>query len=113
MTSGVTSIAGDRLGAFIGRLERLQEEKSALSEDMKEVFAEAKSVGFDTKIMRKILAERARDRDELEEENQLMDVYRQALGMLLDTPLGKAAVDQVKVRSGRRKKAAEGDEARA
>jgi uncharacterized protein (UPF0335 family) len=108
--AGIITIAGDRLSSYITRLERLAEEKRALAEDMKEVFAEAKATGFDPKIMRKILKERATDADELAEENAVLDVYRGALGMLLDTPLGKAAVDAVK--GQRRKKGADGDEAR-
>lgn len=81
VTAGVTA---DQLRSFIGRLERLSEEKKALSEDMKEVFAEAKSAGFDTKIMRQILRIRGMDEADLHEQEELIDVYKRALGMLPD-----------------------------
>ena len=80
----VGGIAGDRLKSFIERIERLEEEKRALSEDIKEVFAEAKGTGFDTKIMRQILKIRKMDKDELDEQEALLDVYKRALGMLPD-----------------------------
>jgi uncharacterized protein (UPF0335 family) len=82
--SDVGGIAGDRLKSFIERIERLEEEKRALSEDIKEVFAEAKGTGFDTKIMRQILKIRKMDQDELDEQEALLDVYKRALGMLPD-----------------------------
>jgi uncharacterized protein (UPF0335 family) len=80
----VGGIAGDRLKSFIERIERLEEEKRALSEDIKEVFAEAKGTGFDTKIIRQILKIRKMDKDELDEQEALLDVYKRALGMLPD-----------------------------
>ena len=80
----VGGIAGDRLKSFIERIERLEEEKRALSEDIKEVFAEAKGTGFDTKIMRQILKIRKMDKDELDEQEAMLDVYLRALGMLPD-----------------------------
>ena len=58
------------------------------------MFAEAKSAGFDVKVMRKIIAERRRDKDAVDEEQALLDVYRRALGMLADLPLGRAAVKE-------------------
>lgn len=81
-TVDVGGVAGERLKSFIERLERLEEEKKALGEDIKEVFAEAKGTGFDTKIMRIILRMRKMDKDDLEEEETLVEVYMQALGML-------------------------------
>jgi len=78
----VAGIAGDRLRLFIERIERLEEEKSTLSEDIKEVYSEAKGTGFDVKIMRQIIRLRkmeAGDRSEMEE---ILDVYKRALGML-------------------------------
>ncbi|MDB5406041.1 MAG: hypothetical protein JWL84_953 [Rhodospirillales bacterium] len=80
----VAGIAGDRLKSFIERIERLEEEKRALAEDIKEVFAEAKGTGFDTKIMRQIIKIRKMDKDELDEQETLLDVYMRALGMLPD-----------------------------
>ena len=78
----VAGVAGDRLRSFIERIERLEEEKTSLSEDIKEVYSEAKGTGFDIKIMRQIIRLRkmeAGDRSEMEE---ILDVYKRALGML-------------------------------
>jgi uncharacterized protein (UPF0335 family) len=80
----VGGIAGDRLKSFIERIERLEEEKRALAEDIKEVFAEAKGTGFDTKIMRQIIKIRKMDKDDLDEQETLLDIYKRALGMLPD-----------------------------
>ncbi len=77
----VGGIAGERLKSFIERIERLEEEKRALAEDIKEVFAEAKGVGFDIKIIRQILKIRKMDRDDLDEQEALLDTYMRALGM--------------------------------
>ena len=88
----VGGIAGERLKSFIERIERLEEEKKALAADVKEVYAEAKGVGFDTKIMRQIIKIRKLDKDELDEQETLLDVYKRALGMIPDFPAeGKAA----------------------
>ena len=88
----VGGIAGERLKSFIERIERLEEEKQALAGDIKEVYAEAKGTGFDTKIMRQIIRIRKRDRDEIDEEEILLDLYKRALGMLPDAaPQSEAA----------------------
>jgi uncharacterized protein (UPF0335 family) len=75
-------IAGDRLRSFIERIERLEEERRALSADIKEVYAEAKGTGFDPKIMRQLIRLRRMDKDDLNEQESLLDVYKRALGML-------------------------------
>ena len=80
----VGGIAGERLKSFIERIERLEEEKRTLAEDIKEVYAEAKGTGFDTKIIRQIIRIRKRDQDELDEEETLLDLYKRAIGMLPD-----------------------------
>jgi uncharacterized protein (UPF0335 family) len=82
----VGGIAGERLKSLIERIERLEEEKRVLSEDIKEVYAEAKGVGLDPKIMRQIIRIRKRDKDDLDEEETLLDLYKRALGMLPDVP---------------------------
>ena len=88
----VGGIAGERLKSFIERIERLEQEKAALAGDIKEVYAEAKGNGFDTKIMRQIIRMRRRDQDELDEEETLLDVYKRALGMAPDgVPRSEAA----------------------
>jgi uncharacterized protein (UPF0335 family) len=89
----VGGIAGDRLKSFIERIERLEEEKRVLAEDIKEVYAEAKGTGFDTKIMRQIIRLRKRDKDDLDEEETLLDVYKRALGMLPDSAPQAAAAE--------------------
>ncbi len=78
----VGGIAGEQLKSFIERIERLDEEKRALSEDIKEVYAEAKGSGFEPKIMRQIIKIRKMDKDDLDEEESMLEVYKRALGML-------------------------------
>jgi uncharacterized protein (UPF0335 family) len=78
----VGGIAGDQLRSFIERIERLEEEKKILQHDIKEVYAEAKGTGFDTKIMRQLIRLRRMDKDDLDEQETLLDVYKRALGML-------------------------------
>ncbi len=75
------SVAGEELKAFIERIERLEEEKAALAGDLRDVYSEAKSNGFDTKIMRKIISLRRKDHAERQEEEALMELYLAALGM--------------------------------
>ena len=84
-------IAGDRLRSFIERIERLEEVKALLAADIREVYAEAKAVGFDGKTMRAIIKERRMDEAARAEQAALLDIYRDALGMLSGTPLGDAA----------------------
>jgi len=77
----VGGVAGDRLRSFIERIERLEEEKKALSDDLKEVYSEAKGSGFDIKVMRQIVRLRKmadNDRSEMEE---ILDVYKRVLDM--------------------------------
>jgi uncharacterized protein (UPF0335 family) len=78
----VGGIAGGQLKSFIERIERLEEEKRALGEDITEVYAEAKGTGFEPKIMRQILKIRKMDKDEHDEQESLLDIYKRALGML-------------------------------
>jgi uncharacterized protein (UPF0335 family) len=80
----VGGIAGDRLKSFVERIERLEEEKRAIVEDIREVFIEAKGVGFDVTIMREVLKLRRMDKDDLDEREALIDVYQRALGMIPD-----------------------------
>jgi uncharacterized protein (UPF0335 family) len=75
-------IAADRLKSFIERIERLEEEKAAIAGDIKEVYSEAKSSGFETKIMRQIVRLRKMEPQERNEQEQLLDVYKQAIGMI-------------------------------
>lgn len=77
----VGGIAADRLRSIIERVERLEEEKKALSSDIKDIMAEAKSAGFDVKVIRQIIRIRKQEPAEVEEQETLLDLYRRALGM--------------------------------
>lgn len=78
-------VARDQLRAFIERIERLEEEKKAIADDIKEVYAEAKGNGFDTKALRKVIAIRKMDRSERAEQEAIIDLYLHALGMAPET----------------------------
>ena len=77
----VGGIAVDRLRSVIERIERLEEERKALAGDIKDIFAEAKSAGFDVKVIRQIISIRKKEPAEVEEQETLLDLYRRALGM--------------------------------
>ena len=79
--SEVGGIAGDRLRSIVERIERLEEERKALGSDIKDIFAEAKSAGFDVKVLRQVIRLRKQEPAEVEEQETLLDLYRQALGM--------------------------------
>jgi uncharacterized protein (UPF0335 family) len=74
-------IAADRLRSFLDRIERLEEEKAGLTADIREVYAEAKGNGFDTKVMRQIVRLRKMDDASRQEQEALLDVYRRAIGL--------------------------------
>ena len=74
-------IAVDRLRSIIERVERLEEERKALAGDIKDIFSEAKSAGFDVKVVKQIIKLRNQDPAEVEEQETLLDIYRRALGM--------------------------------
>lgn len=74
-------VAADQLRAFIERVERLEEEKKVISDDIKDVYAEAKGNGFDVKILRKVVSLRKKQPHEREEEEAVLDLYLHALGM--------------------------------
>lgn len=90
-TTTVGGVAGDALRQYIERVERLEEEKKVIAEDIKEVFAEAKGNGFDTKIMRKIISLRKMEESERDEQDTLLDLYKAALGMQPSFDLEDAA----------------------
>lgn len=77
-----TRFAKDHLKAFVERIERLDEEKKALADDIKDVYAEAKSTGFDVKALRTIIRLRKMDTDERKESEAVLETYMHALGML-------------------------------
>jgi len=79
--AGPVSVARDQLKSIVERIERLEEEKRALADDIKEVFAEAKGNGFDTKVLRTVIRLRKQDKTERQEQEALLDLYLHALGM--------------------------------
>lgn len=81
LADDVGGVAGKRLKAFIERVERLEEEKAGFADDIKDVYAEAKGVGFDTKTIRKVIRLRKTDREKRNEEQELLDLYKSAIGM--------------------------------
>lgn len=81
-TKDVGGVAGSRLKSFIERIERLEEEKSSVVEDIKETYAEAKGVGFDPKTIRKVIKIKNMDAEKRQEEEALLDLYKTAIGLL-------------------------------
>lgn len=77
----IGGISADRLRSIIERVERLEEERKALSGDIKDIYTEAKSAGFDVKVIRQIIRLRKQEPAEVEEQETLLDIYRRALGM--------------------------------
>ncbi len=100
-----TAFAADQLRSFVERIERLEEEKSSIAADISEIYKEAKSTGFDTAIMRQVVKLRKMDRAARTEQEAILDLYKAALGMLADTPLGEAAMRAHDVASPRARKA--------
>ena len=86
----------NQLVSIIDRIEKLEDDRALLAVDIKDVLAEAKSNGFDVKIIRKVLALRKKDAEERDIEQTMIDSYMAALGMLSDTPLGQAAISRAK-----------------
>lgn len=85
----MAEVTDDRLRLLVERIERLDEERRGIAEDIKDVFAEAKSVGYDPKIMRQVLKLRRMKPDDRAEQEMLLDTYLSALGMGFEsTPLG-------------------------
>ena len=73
-------VQGDQLKSIVERIERLEEEKKTIADDIKEVYAEAQGNGYDVKVLRKVVALRKRDLDERKEEEAILDLYLQAVG---------------------------------
>ncbi len=77
---GATTVAADRLRSFIERVERLEEDKAAIMNDIKEVYAEAKGEGYDVKTLRQVIRIRKMDRADRQEQEAMLDLYLAALG---------------------------------
>lgn len=80
-SEGAYRVAASELRQFVERLERLDADKKDIGDQIKEVMAEAKGRGYDTQVLRKLIAMRKRSRDELAEEQAILEMYREALGM--------------------------------
>ncbi len=77
----VAGVSGERLLAFVERIERLEEEKKALTDDIREVYSEAKGTGYDVKVLRQVIRLRKMDSSDRSEMEEILDVYKRALGM--------------------------------
>lgn len=87
------NVAAERLMSIVERIEKLEEERKHLQADIKDIYTEAKSAGFDVKVLRMVIASRKKDQAEWEEQQALLETYMRALGQLADTPLGQAALE--------------------
>jgi len=87
-------MVNNQLQSVVERIEKLEDERAILAEDIKDVYVEAKGNGFDPKIIKKLVALRKKDPSKVAEEEALLDTYKAALGMLADTPLGRAAMER-------------------
>jgi uncharacterized protein (UPF0335 family) len=95
MTIGHNSTTADeRLRLLIERVERLEEEKKGIQDDIKDVYAEAKATGYDAKIMKQVVRLRKMKPDDRREMEAILETYMNALGMLVGTPLGDAALER-------------------
>ena len=79
---GSASISAEQLRSFVDRIERLEQEKAGIADDIKDCYGEAKSLGYDVKILRKVISLRKRKPNERREEEELLEIYLQALGDL-------------------------------
>lgn len=84
VSSATTSIARDQLRSIVERIERLEEEKQTIADDIKEVYGEAKGNGFDVKTLRQVVRLRKQDREERAEQEAMLDLYLHALGMAIE-----------------------------
>lgn len=96
MEPNTSDSSATRLKSFIERIERLNEERASIAADIKEVFAEAAGTGFHVKTMRQIVKLRKMEQADRIEQEELLDLYMRALGMLAGTPLGDAAVGRMR-----------------
>ena len=84
----------NQLQSIVERIEKLEAEKADIADLIKDIYVEAKANGFDAKILRKVVSLRKKDASERQTEEDLLATYMNALGMLADTPLGKAAISR-------------------
>ena len=91
-----SGVAADQLRAFVQRIERAEDEKRDIAEQIKDIYAEAKGSGFDTKTIREVVRLRRMKPADRSEREELLEVYKAALGMVADLPLGQAALAAVR-----------------
>ena len=89
-------MTNNQLNSIIQRIEKLEDERDELRLSIKDIYVEAKSLGYDAKILKKVIAMRKQDSAKRAEEQALIDTYMSALGMLADTPLGRASIERAK-----------------
>ena len=89
-------MTNNQLQSIVERIEKIEDERSLLALGVKDILEEAKSSGFDPKIIKKVIALRKKNAQQIEEEQALLATYMSALGMLADTPLGQAALKAVR-----------------
>lgn len=87
-------MTNNQLQSIVERIEKLEEEKAAIANDIKEVYTEAKGNGFDPKVLKQVIALRKKDAAKRAEEQAVLATYMSALGMLADLPLGRAAIER-------------------
>ena len=90
----MSTIGHNQIKSIVERIERLEEEKKTIADDIKDVYAEAKGNGFDVKVLRTIIRLRKQDANERAEQETILATYMVALGMLAGTPLGNAAMER-------------------
>jgi len=90
-------MTNNQLASIVDRIEKLELEKADIADLIKDVYTEAKSNGFDVKILRKIIVQRKKTDEERKLEQDLIDTYMNALGMLADLPLGQAALRNISI----------------
>lgn len=89
-------MTNNQLNSIVQRIEKLEDERDELRLSIKDIYTEAKSLGFDTKVLKKVIAMRKQDTEKRQYEQAMIDSYMAALGMLADTPLGRASIERVK-----------------
>lgn len=94
MTDTIGGNSREQLKAFVERIERLEEEKKGISDDIRDIYSEAKSQGFDVKALRQVIRLRKEDAEVRSARQALLETYMHALGMLADLPLGQAAIER-------------------
>jgi uncharacterized protein (UPF0335 family) len=87
-------MTNNQLQSIVERIEKLEEEKAAIANDIKEVYLEAKGNGFDPKVLKQVIALRKKDADKRAQEQAILATYMSALGMISDLPLGRAAIER-------------------